>query len=354
MNSIVLGTNYKAAQQLKTISDNVYLMLDKSFINDRKFVEIKNFTIINSNINVSNYKGIIPRAIEIRKWIIEYDLDIIYSNRKWDMVAAKLAKIFSRKKVILLATNHDSYSWQDKNKVRLMYQLIKHTTDGYIALASFVYDKLLSLGLNKKRIALIPNTIEYENWKRKIDYNINNTFKIVYVAHVYPGKNQDSIIDILIRLSEYNIVVDCYGNYEDNMDYVNIINNKITKYGLEGKLRLCGNIDNALLRNKLCEYDAYICPSKMEMSPVNILEAKASGLPIIATKVGGIIDIIDDGKDGYLYELGDHDKAASIIKTLISSELIRKKIGDRAFASVSSCYTYQNAGQKILNLINNI
>lgn len=348
MRALLIGRCPKSAEQLKTFCDEVIIVLDNSFIRQRYLPELKKFTVINSKVNINTLKGIYPRSKEIVKWIKEYDLDIIFTNTKWDMVAAKFASLFVNKKILLLSTSHNSYAWVDDKKVYFMSKLIKYTTDYYVSLASFVKEKLIKNGIDKDRVLLIPNTIDSKTWIEKTDYSIKSTFRLVYVAYVCPGKCQDFIVDVLYHLKDkYDIEIDCYGDKDEFSDYVDLIESKVEKYGLKNKFRLCGRVENQDLHYLLKKYDAYFCPSSMEMSPVNILEAQAVGLPVLATNVGGIPDLIDNENTGLLFEVNNIEDASRQIIRLISDFELRERLGKNGRIYVSDFYNTSLAGDRL-------
>lgn len=352
MNTLVIGRCPKTAEQFKTFCNNVVITLDKSFARERNLPELDNYTIEYLDSNISTIKGIIPRAKDIFRLVKKYDVDVIFSNTKWDMVAAKLTTLFCHKKVFLFATNHNSYAWSDLRKVQQMSILIKFTTDCYVALASFVYNQLKLLGHKEESLVLIPNTVGYETWDVKDDYSYNKQFRIVYVAYVYPGKRQDMIADVLNLLKDkHDIVVDCYGDLDEFVDYVEIINKKIDEFHIQGKLNLKGKIENSELRSILKNYDAYFSASHMEMSPVNILEAQAAGLPVLAANVGGIPDVITDGETGLLFNVDDIKSAAQKLEELVNDEELREKIGRSGRQYVSEVYTNVHAGERLRHAI---
>lgn len=352
MNTLVIGRCPKTAEQLNTFCDKVIVALDNSFAHERHLPELDQYTVEYCKSNISSIKGIIPKAKEILHLIKKYNIDIVFSNTKWDMVAAKVASIFCTRKIFLFATSHNSYSWLKPRNVKCMSVLIKLTTDCYVALASFVYDQLISLGHKDNKLILVPNTVGYETWMVKDDYSCSDQFRMVYVAYVYPGKRQDVIADVLnILKDKYDIVVDCYGDMDECIEYVNVINKKIKDMHLEGKLNLKGKIDNAELRTILRGYDAYLSPSQMEMSPVNILEAQAAGLPVVAANVGGIPDIISDGKTGLLFDVDNVQSIARKVEQLIINQELRESLGCSGRSYVSKEYTKVQAGERLKSAI---
>lgn len=76
--------------------------------------------------------------------------------------------------------------------------------------------------------------------------------------------------------------------------------------------------------------DILVLPTYAEALPIAVIEAMAAGLAIVTTNVGGIPEIIDDGKEGFLVNSGDVEALADRIETLVSDPDERIKMGDRA------------------------
>ncbi|MGZ4386245.1 MAG: glycosyltransferase, partial [Gaiellaceae bacterium] len=76
-------------------------------------------------------------------------------------------------------------------------------------------------------------------------------------------------------------------------------------------------------------FDAMILPSASEGTPVSAIEALAAGRPVVATRVGGVPDVVRDGIDGFLVELGDTDAMAERLASLAAD----RDLGDRMGAA---------------------
>ncbi len=103
---------------------------------------------------------------------------------------------------------------------------------------------------------------------------------------------------------------------------------KIRTLGLENSVFLIGFIPEA--GQYLRGVDIFVLPSLKEGLPYALMEAMAAALAVVATAVGGIPDLIADGKDGYLVAPGNAEDLAGRLKELAEDETRRRKIGDLA------------------------
>jgi glycosyltransferase involved in cell wall biosynthesis len=79
-------------------------------------------------------------------------------------------------------------------------------------------------------------------------------------------------------------------------------------------------------------------PSYSEGLPITILEAMATGLPIIASSVGSIPEVIQDGKNGFLIEAGDYKALAEKIKLLIRNKDLRQQMAINNVKKIAANY----------------
>jgi glycosyltransferase involved in cell wall biosynthesis len=75
-------------------------------------------------------------------------------------------------------------------------------------------------------------------------------------------------------------------------------------------------------------FDAFLLPSGNEGTPVTAIEALASGCPVVATRVGGVPDVVRDGEDGFLVELGDLEAIAERLTRLAADPELRARMGE--------------------------
>jgi len=76
-------------------------------------------------------------------------------------------------------------------------------------------------------------------------------------------------------------------------------------------------------------FDALVLPSANEGTPVSVIEALAAELPVVATRVGGVPDVVRDGEDGFLVEVGATDDLAERLARLARDPALRKRMGKK-------------------------
>ncbi len=116
----------------------------------------------------------------------------------------------------------------------------------------------------------------------------------------------------------------------------------ITQLGIDGQVRFCGFLAQAELVKMYSMAHIFLHPSEtppnhdQEGVPNSILEAMATGLPVVATRHGGIPEAIEDGRTGLLVREGDYRALATTMMRLIRAPLLREEIGWRASESVAT------------------
>lgn len=104
--------------------------------------------------------------------------------------------------------------------------------------------------------------------------------------------------------------------------------------GVEHALRFAGWVDGARKRDLLREADVFVLPSYCEALPVGLLEAMAAGMPVVASRVGGIPDVIEDKVSGLLVDPGEPRALAQAIVAILSDDALRQRLREAAHREV--------------------
>jgi len=112
----------------------------------------------------------------------------------------------------------------------------------------------------------------------------------------------------------------------------------ISAAGLQQKIFLPGFIPGAAER--LRALDIFVLPSVKEGLPYALMQAMAAGLAVVATRVGGIPDLVGDGQEGLLVPAGDPTRLKTAIAALISSPELREKLGTSAQRKIATKFPF--------------
>jgi len=93
-------------------------------------------------------------------------------------------------------------------------------------------------------------------------------------------------------------------------------------------------------RDMFAAGDVFVMPSRSDSFGIGYLEAWAYGKPVIGARAGGVVDVIEDGEDGYLVEFGDVSMLAERIGSLIRDGQQAQSLGERGYGKVIPRYTW--------------
>jgi glycosyltransferase involved in cell wall biosynthesis len=159
---------------------------------------------------------------------------------------------------------------------------------------------------------------------------INNLKTIVgTVANFYPAKGLENIIETAKYFSADSDV--SFIIIGDGMEREKL-QSKIKAQRLEDKIFLTGNIKDA--QKHLTAFDIFILPSLKEGFPWALIEAMAAKLPVIASLVGAVPEIIENGKNGFIVDPGHPEQIAMRIKEILNSDSLRKELSIQAHQTV--------------------
>ena len=122
------------------------------------------------------------------------------------------------------------------------------------------------------------------------------------------------------------------------------IESLVKSLGIQDVTRLEGNIPHARMNEVLNSLDIFVAPSRSESFGVAVLEASACEIPIIATRVGGLPEVVEDGATGMLVEPENPAALAKAIQTTQgTNEWLRTKMGVNGRAMVVSRYEWNRS-----------
>jgi len=180
------------------------------------------------------------------------------------------------------------------------------------------------------KISVIHNGIDYSLYNKKEhtlikhEFNINKkTIVLTCVANLRNAKNHLFLLDVCKKLSEINI--DFVFLFVGDGPLKSIVKKRIKEYGLELKVLILGLRSD--VKKILADSNIFVLGSLWEGLPGSIMEAMASSLPVVATDVGGINELVIHDKTGYLCKSNDIIDMTGKLKYLISNNQVRDRMG---------------------------
>lgn len=218
--------------------------------------------------------------------------DIIIVNNKRDLDQANLLGIRPREKIILIHNGIDIYKLEylpkEEAKLRLFEKISRHS--GKIFQAETIIGTIANL-YPTKDIANLIKTAEF-------------------------FKKDDSIVFVVIG----------EGSERKKLELL------IANYQLQHKVLLLGQLANA--QKYLPAFDIFVLPSVKEGFPWALIEAMAAKLPTLATGIGAVPEIIENGKNGFIVEPGKPNQIAEKIKLILSDDRIKQELGIQAHQTI--------------------
>jgi glycosyltransferase involved in cell wall biosynthesis/peptidoglycan/xylan/chitin deacetylase (PgdA/CDA1 family) len=118
----------------------------------------------------------------------------------------------------------------------------------------------------------------------------------------------------------------------------------------DGRIEFLGSLSRDEIRDVYRSAAVFVLPSHSEGMPNAILEAMAHGLPIVATTVGSIPEIVEDGVGGVLFPAGDRDKLLAALVRLLEDRQTACRMGDHNRALVEARYTNRHTAERLLSV----
>ena len=198
-----------------------------------------------------------------------------------------------------------------------------------------------------QNVEVIPNGIDlnrFENLERKK----GEKFTIMTVARLEKVKGIEYLIRAFDSLrfdlrGRSNLLIIGDGSEKRSLEGL------VEKLGLKDKVRFLGEIPNEQIPSYLATADCFVLPSLKEGFGIVILEAQAAGIPVIGTKVGGILDLIKDGQTGILVEPGNPEDISRAISRVYADQDFSHSLIQNAKIELKK-YSWRNIAEKVYQI----
>lgn len=274
----------------------------------------------------------ISGIMALQKFIKQEGVQLVHShNYKSDLYA--LMASFGNDQIKLVATCHN---WIDIDRKSSLYGMVDRLAlrkfDAVIAVSQSVHDLLLESGVSHRRLHLIENAILPEDSRssgiRDRQGNATGIISIAFVGRITEEKGVDILLRVCSRISmispEIRYLLRIVGEGPER--------SRLERFTQESMPE--GTVEWTGFRRDvpaiLTDTDIFVLPSRIEASPIVILEAMAAGCAIVSTNVGSIPNRILDGENGILIPPDDEEALEKALRRLAGDSRLRHQLSVRA------------------------
>lgn len=224
------------------------------------------------------------------------------------------------------------YHWLKWLKVWLHRIIIKKYVDYFICPSKKLKELMQkTLKIPDDKITYLPNFIEF-NENKKIDFNKINFKQFLFIGRISKEKGIDLAIKGINLLFKKEKLRDIKLNIIGDGPELENLRKIVINLKLDENIKFLGRINNKELDQYYQESCAILMPSVcLENIPIVALESMKNKKPIIASNVGGYPDLIEQAKNGYLFEIGDYREVAKYIKNFYNNKKLSIKLGECGF-----------------------
>lgn len=175
-------------------------------------------------------------------------------------------------------------------------------------------------------ITIVPNGIDLKEYISELPVqNVEGAEKrILFVGRLHPVKGVQYLLQAMQMVHEEvpGAKLILVGDGEEREHLETLTDN----LGIRECVEFAGRVPHERVQDYMNQAEVFVLPSLSEGFPVTILEAMACGLPIVATRVGGLPDIVEGGVNGYLVNVKNPNKIADKILFLLENDEVREEI----------------------------
>ncbi|PIP55815.1 MAG: hypothetical protein COX06_01265 [Candidatus Zambryskibacteria bacterium CG22_combo_CG10-13_8_21_14_all_42_17] len=289
----------------------------------------------------------ISSFFQILKIIKNERPDVFHINSsKMGALGAMAGRLAGIKNIIFTAHgwafNEPRPLWQ-KIPIKFFAWLTILCTHKTISVSEKIKKDMERWPFTKNKLVVIHNGMSRFNLAQRE----NGSFTVGTIAELHRIKGLDILLiawNKFIKKHQAKLVIIGEGEERKNLE------NMAQKLGISDSVIFKGSVDNA--RSFLSNFDIFCMPSRSEGMPYALLEAGLAKLPVIASAVGGITEIIENGQNGILVEPEDAETIFSSLILLTEDKDLRERLGTNLKASIEEEFSFENMVLETFKLYN--
>lgn len=293
---------------------------------------------------------------------LKYQVDIVHVHHYLSVAPLAAMRYCKRKKIPLVLTYHGDgqesvggfiHGMGIRFYNKYLLNKILSTANVIISPSEYYINESRFLGNYREKIVVVPNGINPQNFnvpyakeecRKSLGLPLHSNI-LLFVGKITPYKGPDVLVrampEIIKNVPDVELVFVGSGELKDKLEELS------KKLGILERVRFTGFIEENLKPLYYKSADVFVLPSTMntEVFPVALLEASASGLPIVTSNLNTFKCIIEDGYNGLFTKRGDENSLADAIIYLLENKDVRENMGKNARKKVED-YSWEEIAEK--------
>jgi glycosyltransferase involved in cell wall biosynthesis len=209
-------------------------------------------------------------------------------------------------------------------------------------------------GVDEKKIRVVPNGVDIDRFKpSKVDaklkrqIGLDSKLCVLFVGRLIPRKGLSFLVEAAKHIIE---------EYEQTLFVVvgdgplkSGLRARLEKMNLSRNFNFLGDVNESVLPALYNCADVFVLPSIQEGQGIALLEAQATGKPVVAFDVGGVREAVRDKETGFLMK-PDSSQLAEAVMKLLANYSVREKMGSKGREFVSDNFSWDVCAQKMLKV----
>ena len=297
---------------------------------------------------------------EMKEIIKKGDFDVVHAHHAFARMPLSALSIARDLDIKGILTTHTisllpdyEYLWSPLSYGYPVYRIMLSKADEIIAVSDSA--RRFISHFTDVPVRVIPNGVDTSRF-RKMDRDEAREFMgfgdepfFLYVGRLVTKKGLFTLLlafrDVLKEIPKAKLRIAGKGKLKP------VLSSMSKVLGINGNVEFLGYVPDDALNPLFSSADVFVLPSSFgESFGIVILEAMASGTPVIGTKVGGIEEILEDGKYGVLVHPSDPSELACAMISMMSDRDIQEKIVKRALQKVRKEYDWRVVAKKVMKL----
>jgi len=228
--------------------------------------------------------------------------------------------------------------------------------DAFVAMSRAIRDEMVACGVPPERAFLIPHGVDVERFRPaaagervalRASLGLPHGLLVVYTGRLLRGKGLDTLLDAFDPIAggrgDVHLVLVGEGGGQ-SLSVEDELRARAAVAPLAGRVVFAGRVED--VSGWLRASDVFVFPSLFEGLGISLVEALACGLPAVGSRTGGIVDVIDDRRSGWLAPPGDAPALEAALRALLDDEAARAEMGRAGRADMVARFDERDAVAK--------